>query len=156
MMKTKSDFGSRNFSFRRIAAVVAGATAGILAMLSFAQTTTTSSTATPGLPRFFIYMSPQGVADDAGEPSIGSNWTREATNHNHNVDGSVNDILNGGKSLYFGGFLDAMAKVTWDDCSSPAFALWEIKVFVSAHTPRAFTDAVLFTDNHQGRTFVVL
>src|SRR5438132_581167 len=154
MMKTKSDFGSRNFSFRRVAAVVAGAAAGILAMLSFAQTTTTSSTATPGLPRFFIYMSPQGVADDAGEPSIGSNWTREATNHNHNVDGSVNDILNGGTSLYFGGFLDAMAKVTWDDCSSPAGALWENKPLVSANTPRAFGDPILFTDHDKGRTFV--
>ncbi|HZR78926.1 MAG TPA: hypothetical protein VFA58_06930, partial [Chthoniobacterales bacterium] len=43
--------------------------------LALAQTRSTSTPATPGLPRFFVYMSPNGVADDSGEPSIGSNWT---------------------------------------------------------------------------------
>lgn len=106
-----------------------------------------------GVPRFFTYMSPQGIADDSGEPSIGSNWTREATNHNHNVNGSTNDILNGGTSLYFGGFSPAMSKVTWDDCSSPAGATWEPKLLLSANTPRGFGDPILFTDHDTGRTF---
>jgi hypothetical protein len=116
---------------------------------------TTATTAAPGTPRFFTYMSPQGVADDSGEPSIGSNWTRETVCHNHNVDGSSNDIPNGGTSLYFGGFSAAMAKVTWDDCSSPAGATWENKPLLSASTPRAFGDPILFTDHLTGRTFVV-
>src|SRR5207244_10634465 len=85
-----------------------------LTIFSFASTPSSTSTATvtatapPGTPRFFSYMSPQGVADSSGEPSIGSNWTREAINQNHNVNGSINNIPNGGTSLYFGGFSPAM------------------------------------------------
>ncbi|HEY6070770.1 MAG TPA: sialidase family protein, partial [Chthoniobacterales bacterium] len=139
---------------RFVAASVACATAILFAVLAFAQTTSTAPSPTAGLPRFFIYQAPQGVADDSGEPSIGSNWTKEAVNHNHNVDGTSNDIPNGGTTLYFGGFADAMAKITWDDCSSPAGALWENKTLVSANTPRAFGDPILFTDHDTGRTFV--
>ncbi len=99
-------------------------------------------------------MSPPGVADDSGEPSIGSNWTREVINHNQNVNGTVNNIPNGGTSLYFGGFSPDLAKVTWDDCSSPAGALWQNKPLLSASTPRGFGDPILFTDHDTGRTFV--
>src|SRR2546423_6642304 len=99
-------------------------------------------------------MSQQGGAESSGEPSIGSNWTKEAINQNHNVNGSINNIPNGGSSLYFGGFSAAMAKVTWDDCSSPAGALWENKPLLSANTPRAFGDPILFTLHDTGRTFV--
>src|SRR5216117_2001713 len=102
-----------------------------LTIFSFASTPSSTSTVTatapPGTPRFFNYMSPQGVADSVGEPSVGSNWTREAVNHNHKVDGSINNIPNGGTSLLFGGFSAAMTKVTWDDCSSPAGTTWENK-----------------------------
>src|ERR1700716_2508657 len=84
----------------------------LLAMVSFASTpsstSTVTATAAPGTPRFFNYVSPSGVADSSGEPSIGSNWTREVVNHNHNVNGSINNIPNGGTSLYFGGFSPAM------------------------------------------------
>jgi hypothetical protein len=120
-------------------------------------TPTPIPTATPGAgqPRFFTYLSPQGVGDSAGEPSIGSNWTKEAINHNHHVDGSPdNNIPNGGTSLYFGGFLPSMVKVTWDECSSPAGTLWENKPLLSANTPRVFGDPILFTDSTLGRTFV--
>ena len=117
-------------------------------------TATTAAAAAPGSPRFFLYMSPPGVADSSGEPSIGSNWTKEAISHNTNVNGSTNNIPNGGTSLYFGGFSAAMAKVTWDDCSSPAGALWENKPLLSANTPRAFGDPILFTLHDTGRTFV--
>lgn len=120
-------------------------------------TPTATPTATPvpgaGVPRFFTYNSPTGIADDSGEPSIGSNWTREATNHNHNVNGSINDIPNGGTTLYFGGFSPGMTKVTWDECSSPAGATWESKPLLSANTPRAFGDPILLTDSTTGRTF---
>jgi len=106
-------------------------------------------------PRFFNYMSPQGVGDSAGEPSIGSNWTKEAINHNHHVDGSPdNNIPNGGTSLYFGGFLSAMVKVTWDDCSSPAGTLWQNKPLTLASSPHVFGDPILFTDHTTGRTLV--
>src|SRR5438270_9817632 len=133
-----------------------------LTIFSFASTASSTSTATatvtatapPGNPRFFNYMSPQGVADSVGEPSVGSNWTREAVNHNHNVNGSINNIPNGGTSLYFGGFSPAMAKVTWNDCSSPAGTTWENKPLLSANTPRAFGDPILFTLHDTGRTFV--
>ena len=135
-----------------------------LTIFSFASTPSSTSTATaaatvtttapPGTPRFFNYMSPQGVADSVGEPSIGSNWTKEVISHNTNVNGSTNNIPNGGTSLFFGGFSPAMAKITWDDCSSPAGALWENKALLSANTPRAFGDPILFTDHTTGRTFV--
>src|SRR5947199_1000770 len=81
-----------------------------LTIFSFASTPSSTSTATatvtatapPGTPRFFNYMSPQGVADSVGEPSVGSNWTREAVNHNHNDNGSINDVPNGGTSRLLG------------------------------------------------------
>src|SRR5437868_4736884 len=56
-------------------------------------------------PRFMNYLSPPGIGDSAGEPSIGSNWTKEQIFTNHNVNGSTNSIPNGGSTLYFGGFL---------------------------------------------------
>lgn len=114
---------------------------------------TAAATPPPGTARFFTYMSPNGVVDSAGEPSVGSNWTNEAIDHNTNVGGSTNNIPNGGTSLYFGGFSPAMAKVTWNDCSSPAGALWENKPLLSANTPRAAGDPILFTDRDTGRTF---
>ncbi|HST30819.1 MAG TPA: hypothetical protein VLK27_08280 [Chthoniobacterales bacterium] len=123
-----------------------------------AGTPTPTPSATPvsvvGTPRFQIYMSPQGVGESAGEPSLGSNWTKEAIDQNHNINGTVNNIPNGGTSLYFGGFLSSMLKVTWDDCSSPAGNTWDQKPLVSASTPRAAGDPILFTDHVTGRTFV--
>jgi hypothetical protein len=113
-----------------------------------------AAVASAGSPRFFTYMSPAGVADSAGEPSIGSNWTRETIFTNHNINGTTNSIPNGGSTLYFGGFLPAMLKVTFSDCSSPAGALWEQKPLLSANTPRAAGDPILFTDSITGRTFV--
>ncbi len=119
--------------------------------------TTGSRSATTPLnppPRFFTYMSPPGVGDGAGEPSIGSNWTREQIFTNHNIDGSTNSIPNGGSTLYFGGFLPAMLKITFNDCTSPAGTTWDTKPLLSASTPRVFGDPILFTDHDTGRTFV--
>src|SRR5690242_17364750 len=148
-MKTKPISFVRIFRPRLLAAT-AFCTAAVFAALAFAQTQTSSTNAIAGLPRFLIYMSPNGVADDSGEPSIGSNWTREEINHNHKLNGAENNIPNGGTTLYFGGFSDAMTKVTWDECSSPAGALWENKTLLSANTPRAFGDPILFTDHTTG------
>src|SRR5437764_11988323 len=92
------------------------------AATSLSATPASSSLATPppGTPRFFTYQSPAGVVDSAGEPSMGSNWTKEAVNHNTNVGGSTNDIPNGRTSLYLCRFSPAMAHITCDDCFSPA------------------------------------
>ena len=146
-------------TLRVFAALALCSVAAMLGTFSFATagstaTATANTTAPAGTPRFFNYMSPQGVADSSGEPSIGSNWTKDTVCHNTNVGGSTNNIPNGGTSLYFGGFSAAMAKVTWNDCSSPAGALWENKPLLSANTPRAFGDPILFTLHATGRTFV--
>src|SRR5439155_4222375 len=63
-------------------------------------------------------------------------------------------IPNGGTVTYFGGFMQYMAKVTFNDCQSPADALWEQKPLLTANTPRVFGDPILFTDHGTGRTFV--
>ncbi|MEA2172927.1 MAG: hypothetical protein QOD00_519 [Blastocatellia bacterium] len=89
----------------------------------------------PGTPLFNAYLSPQGVGDGAGEPSIGSNWKT-------------------GKVLYYGGFLSYMLRVTFDDTVAPARALWEQKDVLLAATPRALGDPILFTDRETGRTFI--
>ncbi len=117
--------------------------------------TPTPAPSTAGMPRFFTYMSPQGVADSAGEPSIGSNWTKETVFHNTTINGSVNDLPNGGSTLYYGGFMSSMLKVTFSDCASPALITWDQKPLVSASTPRAAGDPILFTDHATGRTFAV-
>src|SRR5437660_2861260 len=169
----QKNFASQSgvFNLRALGAIALCSVGVILGTFSFASsqtsatlsntsaptstaTATVTATAPPGTPRFFNYMSPQGVADSVGEPSVGSNWTREAVNHNHNVNGSINNIPNGGTSLLFGGFSAAMAKVTWNDCSSPAGTTWENKPLLSANTPRAFGDPILFTLHDTGRTFV--
>ena len=133
-MQNNSASQSGFFNLRALGAIALCSVGVILGTFSFASsqtsatltntsaptstaTATTAATAAPGSPRFFLYMSPPGVADSSGEPSIGSNWTKEAISHNTNVNGSTNNIPNGGTSLYFGGFSAAMAKVTWDDCS---------------------------------------
>src|SRR5438876_5363772 len=158
-MKKNPASQSGLLTLRVFAALALCSVAAMLGTFSFATTGSTSTasvniTAPPGTPRFFSYMSPQGVADSSGEPSIGSNWTKEVVCHNTNVNGSTNNIPNGGTSLYFGGFSAAMAKVTWNDCSSPADALWDNKPLLSANTPRAFGDPILFTLHDTGRTFV--
>ena len=81
-----------------------------------AQTTPhPAALATPGLPRFFNYVSPPGSGNGAGEPSLGSNWLSERTFSN-----SAGPIPNGGTANYFGGFLPYMLKITFSDCQSPA------------------------------------
>lgn len=86
-------------------------------------------------PRFFNYPAPNGLGDDAGEPSIGVNWKT----------GSVN---------YYGGFLSYMLTVNFDDNVSPARTTWANKNLFLAATPRALGDPILFTDRETGRTFV--
>lgn len=108
-----------------------------------------TAAAVPGVPRFFNYVSPSGTADNAGEPSLGCNWTTEQVFNN-----SAGPIPNGGTVNYFGGFLSYMAKVTFNDCQSPAQATWDKKPLLTANTARVYGDPILFTDHTTGRTFV--
>ncbi|HEY2954546.1 MAG TPA: PKD domain-containing protein [Candidatus Eisenbacteria bacterium] len=103
----------------------------------------------PGVPRFFNYASPPGIADNAGEPSIGSNWTSEQVFSNSN-----GSIPNGGTANYFGGFLPYMVEVVFNDCQSPASAIWDRHQLLTANTTRVYGDPILFTDHATGRTFV--
>ncbi len=118
-----------------------------------AGTPTPTPTPTPppvaGAPRYFNYVSPQGIADSVGEPSIGSNYKSEKLFSN-----SMFSILNGGTTLFFGGFSPSLVRNTFNDCSSPAGTLWEPKTLLTANSPRGFGDPILFTDHIPGRTFV--
>jgi hypothetical protein len=98
-----------------------------------------------GTPRFFNYHAPPGVAEDAGEPSIGVNWKTEKV---------FGGIGNGGTVTYFGGFLPYMLRVTFDDRTSPATTTWELPPLTVATAPRLYGDPILFTDSKTGRTFV--
>ncbi|HEX4966701.1 MAG TPA: hypothetical protein VF173_38175 [Thermoanaerobaculia bacterium] len=87
------------------------------------------STATP--PRYANYTPPAGMGTSAGEPSIG-------------VDRRT------GKVMYIAG--TETLRATFDDCSSPAGAVWEN---VSAlQTSLTTFDPILYTDPALGRTFV--
>jgi hypothetical protein len=99
--------------------------------------------------RFHIFAAPAGVAESAGEPSIGVNWKTERTFGN-----SSGLIPNGGTVTYFGGFLPYMLRVTFDDSVSPAKVTWDQANLVVANAPRVFGDPILFTDSKTGRTFV--
>src|SRR5688572_17113534 len=117
-------------------------------------------TATPlplvGTPRFHHHYSPPGIADDAGEPTIGINWNTEQSFSNNNiVTGAANPAIpNGGTANYYGGFMSFMLRVRFNDCSSPAMAPFEQKPVTLPALPRAFGDPILFTDHLTGRTFV--
>jgi len=104
---------------------------------------------TAGPPRFFNYATPAGTGDNAGEPSIGSNWTAEQIFSNSN-----GPIPNGGTANYFGGFLPYMINAVFNDCQSPALVTWNQKSLLTASTPRVFGDPILYTDHVTGRTFV--
>src|SRR5258705_13912818 len=119
-----------------------------LVLLSVAGPASRAS-AEPGPPRFIHYTSPSGVGDDSGEPSIGSNWMREAAFSN-----SQRSIPNGGTANYFGGVSPYMLNLVFNDCQSPALVTWNQKPLPTASTPRALGDPILFTDHVNGRTFV--
>lgn len=99
------------------------------------EVTPTPAPVPPGTPTFTAYMSPQGVGDDAGEPSVGANWKT-------------------GRIMYYGGFMEYVLRVTFDDSKQPAGALWETRDLLLAATPRVLGDPILYTDSETGRTFI--
>jgi hypothetical protein len=117
--------------------------------------TPTPTATPPGQPRFQTYQAPPGFGEDAGEPSIGSNWLTENVVRTNQTFANSNGVIpNGGTANYYGGFLTEMLRVTFDDCSSPAKDLWEKKPLTLAATPRAVGDPILHTNHTTGRTFV--
>jgi hypothetical protein len=107
--------------------------------------TPTPSNEPAGTPRFYNYEAPAGVADDAGEPSIGVNWKGER------INGGIPD---GGTVTYFGGFLPYLLRAHFNDTFTPAKIAWEKKALTVATAPRLAGDPILFTDHTTGRTFV--
>ena len=139
-------FAAPSSSRAAVTAIAAGAALWLVAPFT---SLTPAAHAAPGQPRFINYSSPTGVGDDSGEPSIGSNWTREQSFSN-----SQRAIPNGGSTNYFGGFSPYMLNVVFNDCQSPALVEWNQKALLTANTPRGFGDPILFTDKITGRTFV--
>jgi hypothetical protein len=102
-----------------------------------------NTTVPPGTPRFLNYHAPDGVAEGAGEPSVGVNRKTEKV---------FGGVPNGGTVNYFGGFLPYMLSVTFDDTKNAA--AWKQVPLVLATAPRLYGDPILFTDRDTGRTFV--
>ncbi|HEY6230718.1 MAG TPA: hypothetical protein VIW64_05615, partial [Pyrinomonadaceae bacterium] len=100
-----------------------------------------------GAATFSVHMSPPGMADSWGEPSIGVNWKSEKT---------FNGTPNGGTVMSYGGInVPAAMKVTFDDTNPAApVATWEPKTLLLPAIPRVLGDPILFTDHETGRTFV--
>ena len=117
----------------------------------------------PGVPRYVNHYAPPGVMEDAGEPTMGVNWKTEnvarpagSTNFkNTNRNGSQNQTLNGGTSMYYGGINSYFLRATFDDCSSPAATKWDQIPLVIANTTRGFYDPLMYTDHWTGRTWVM-
>ncbi len=92
-------------------------------------TPTATPTATPtptpsGAPRFHNFAAPNGMGSGAGEPSIGVNWET-------------------GRAMYIANL--RTLRITFDDCFSPAKALWEDKS--ASNTSVRTLDPILFTDH---------
>lgn len=98
----------------------------------------------PGAARFQTYLSPTGLGDNAGEPSIGVDW-------NPNVAALKHDSVNQGGVTFFQSGPNTL-RVSFDDCSSPAGQLWED---VSTPLVQQFvlSDPIGFVDSTTGRVF---
>jgi len=98
----------------------------------------------PAAARFRTYLSPTGLGDNAGEPSIGVDW-------NPNVASLKHDTVNQGGVTFFQSGPNTL-RVSFDDCSSPAGHLWED---VSTPLVQQFvlSDPIGFVDSTTGRVF---
>jgi hypothetical protein len=98
----------------------------------------------PAAARFQTYLSPTGLGDNAGEPSIGVDW-------NPNVASLKHDAVNQGGVTFFQSGPNTL-RVSFDDCSSPAGHLWED---VSTPLVQQFvlSDPIGFVDSTTGRVY---
>jgi PKD repeat protein len=103
-------------------------------------------------PRYQNYAAPPGGGDSAGEPSIGVDWFIKCPT------GTCPDLhpsparpkLNTGGVAFFTANLNEL-RVSFDDCSSPASALWEDKTFTTES--QTTLDPIGFVDPQTGRVF---
>src|SRR2546428_11029394 len=148
-MKRSPASQSGIFNLRTITACAFVCVGSLLSYFSFAAPTTPTNTSpTASAPSYSIHMSPPGIGDDWGEPSIGVNWNTEQT---------FNGTANGGTVMTYGGFGKTALRITFNDTdpAAPA-ATWEETVTLPlASQPRVVGgDPILFTDHETGRTFV--
>jgi hypothetical protein len=148
-MKKNPASQSGIFNLRTITACAFFCVGSLLSYFSFAgPTTPTNTSPTASAPSYSIHMSPPGIGDSWGEPSIGVNWNTEQT---------FNGTPNGGTVMTYGGFGKTALRITFNDTdpAAPA-ATWEKTVTLPlASQPRAVGgDPILFTDHETGRTFV--
>jgi len=84
----------------------------------------------PTAPTFASFVAPPSLGNDAGEPSIGSNWATGNVMYQAGLE-----------TLRVSGFNDATGAATWASVGSTI-------------TSTASLDPILFTDHTTGRTFV--
>lgn len=93
----------------------------------------------PGVAIFDNFTPTNGLGGDWGEPSIG-------------IDLQTEKNGNGGTILSYGGFSTYALRVTYNDCTSPARALFEATPLLTAALPRALGDPILFTIHNPAGT----
>ncbi|HET7452355.1 MAG TPA: hypothetical protein VFL12_06410, partial [Thermoanaerobaculia bacterium] len=98
----------------------------------------------PNAARFQTYLSPGGMGENAGEPSIGIDWNSNDPSLKH---GTVNT---GGVSFYQSG--PNTLRISFDDCSSPAADAWD-DVSTPLVQQFVFSDPIGWTDSTTGRVF---
>ncbi|HVT33973.1 MAG TPA: sialidase family protein [Nevskiaceae bacterium] len=101
----------------------------------------------PPLPVAFSQtISPEGMGDNAGEPSIGVDW-------NPNNAALKHDLVNTGGVVFFQSGPNTL-RVSFDDATVPATALWE-----DVSTPLVYqfvlSDPIGFVDHMTGRVFAL-
>jgi PKD repeat protein len=99
----------------------------------------------PGIaPRYQNYIAPDGMGDDAGEPSIGVDWNPNLASLKHDKvnTGGVNFFQSGPHTL----------RANFDDCSSPAKDKWD-DVTTPLVQQAALSDPIGFVDRQTGRVY---
>jgi hypothetical protein len=114
---------------------------GTIALVDPPATTQTGS----GLaPRYQNYEAPEGMGDNAGEPSLGVDW-------NPNVATLKHDKVNTGGVSFFQSGPNTL-RASFDDCSSPAKDQWD-DVSTPFVQQAALSDPIGFVDRQTGRVF---
>jgi hypothetical protein len=92
-------------------------------------------------PTFSNHLSPPALGNNAGEPSIGVDWSPQVASLRH---GKVNS---GGVAFFTSG--NSQLRVSFDDSSSPPIVLWE-----DTNAPvQPGLDPIGFVDHDSGRVF---
>ena len=93
----------------------------------------------PGDAIFDNFTPDNGLGGDWGEPSIGVDLQSEKNG-------------NGGTIMSYGGFSTYALRLTFNDCTSPARAIFEATPLLTAALPRALGDPILFTVHNPAGT----